>query len=169
MDSEKRERLIQLGTQIAGLRTEIAALQSKLTETVAELDGLVPDSMLSAAPATNGTAPTATPAASPDSTAAATIAAREPPAPKRPELVIPPVIGSLSDQALAVIKANPDRQFSGETITNCLNQMARTAPANLDSVNAALSRLTTDGLILRVERGLYTANPSGMETNARVN
>jgi hypothetical protein len=168
VEATKRERVIQLGAQIAGLRTEVATLQSRLAEAESELDRLFPDATLSPSPATNGAAPAESsggtdgmfstlmsghpPAAAPAATA--------PLVPKRPELIIPSVIGNLSDQALALLKANPSFQLSGEVITNCLNQMARTTPAHLDSVNAALSRLTTDGLILRVERGRYKAKPA---------
>ena len=143
-----------------------------MTEAEAELERLFSDTTPSPNPATNGSVPAATTAESSDGTdgkwfstlmglSAATPVAAEPSAPKQPELTIPPIIGSLSDQALAVLKANPNQMFSGEALTGHLNRMpGRIARANVDSVNAALSRLTTDGLILRVERGLYKAKPA---------
>jgi len=147
MDSEKRERVIQLGAQIIGLRTEIAALQSKLTESEADLDRLFAD-----------TTPSPTPSSLPTTDIGP---ATESPSPKRTLINVPPVIGSLSDQALAILKANSEQMFSGEALTAHLNRMpGRITPANVDSVNAALSRLTTDGLISRVERGLYKAKPT---------
>jgi hypothetical protein len=160
MDSAKRERLIQLGAQIIGLRTEIAPLQSQLVEAEAEWDRLISETTASSSPATNNAA---SPAPEPSDGLEKMLSKFPEPlrVPKRPEPTVPPVIGSLSDQALAVLKANPDLMFSGEAITECLNRMVgRVTSANLDSVNAALSRLTTDGVISRVERGLYRAKPA---------
>jgi hypothetical protein len=160
MDSAKRERVIELGAQITGLRADIASLQSKVMEAEAELEQLFFDTTPSPNPATNGSASVAAPPpAHPSIQAEPPTEARR--APLVPELVLPPVIGNLADQALAILKANSDRQLSGDVITDCMNRMpGRTARANPDSVNAALSRLTTDGLILRVERGLYKAKPA---------
>jgi hypothetical protein len=172
MDSVKRERVIELGAQIAGWRAEIAALQSKVSEAETEIDRLFPDAMASRSSSTDGaTAPVETPADADGSSmngafsklmsrspeALAAIAAEAAPHPKS-QLVIPSVIGNLADQALAVLQANPDRLLTGEVITEGLNRMVgRATLANYDSVNAALSRLATDGMIVRVERGVYRA------------
>lgn len=162
MDAAKRERVIELGVEITQLRADIAALQSDLREKETELDRLFSDTTPSPDSAINGSV--VTPAAhaySHPSLQAEAESSGVGRIPLLPELVVPPVIGNLSEQALAILKANPDRQLSGEAIMNCMNRMAgRTTPALLDSVNAALSRLTTDGLITRVERGLYKAKPA---------
>jgi hypothetical protein len=166
MDAVKRERVIELGVEITEVRADIALLQAKLREKETELDQLFSDAPPSPNPATNGSATgaAATPAhrySHPSLQAEAELSGVPGRVPLLPELIVPPVIGNLADQALAILKANPDRQLSGEIIMTCMNRMAgRTAPALLDSVNAALSRLTTDGLIVRVERGLYKAKPA---------
>jgi len=160
MDVTKRERVIELGAEIKGLRADIASLQLKLAEAETELDRLFSDTTPTPNPAANGSSAatliTTTAYAHPSLQTGTEAPIRT----LRP-LVVPAVIGNLADQALAILKANPDRQLSGDVITDCMNRMeGRTSLANIDSVNAALSRLTTDGAIIRVERGMYKAKPA---------
>jgi hypothetical protein len=165
MDSAKRERLIELGSQIAGWRAEIASFQSKIAEAEIEIDRLFPDNTSSSNPAMDGagppSAPTHTPVLRHPSLVGLQPGAEVPNVrTTEPELVIPSVIGNLADQALAVLKANPDAELSSEVITGCMNRMqGRTSTAASESVNAALSRLASEGLITRVERGIYKVKP----------
>jgi hypothetical protein len=145
MNATQREAIIRLGAKITQLRVELEKAEAELDRLVAAPPQPAPSPKIQRAEP-NG--------------AGGDIFSVTPQTLKTDAVTIPPTIGSLSDQAVAVLKANPTRALSGEIITDCLNRMpGRTSQANVDSVNAALSRLTTDGIIVRVERGLYKAKP----------
>jgi hypothetical protein len=163
MDLAHRERVIQLGALITSLRRDIAELSAKLEIAEAELDHLFEGNEHP-------------PKASPDDIGtpgifetlmrvpSVTGVSENGSQPVPPVLLVhlPPDLGTftLNDQVLALIKANEERSFTPEQITNLLNNnKIRTEPARLESVYAALSRLVSDQAITRVERGLYRAAP----------
>jgi hypothetical protein len=140
-----RERMIEVGAQIAAMRTIVAELHVKLhnaeaglAKAEAEFDRLL------------GT--------NPDAVLTAETAKASPP--RVLGVSIPTYEGGLNDQIVALFKANVMRSFTADEVVAFLNQAnGRTEPVKQDSVYAALSRLVSDesAVIVRLERGLYRA------------
>jgi uncharacterized coiled-coil protein SlyX len=150
MDREIRERIIHLGAQISGARTAIAELrarlkeaESQLAQTEAELDRLIGNNR-----------PT-TLVGGPPVSSTAVISAQ---VGQATGIRLPVCAGTLNDQVVALLRANPNRPFAAEEVFVCLNKMpGRTEPAQRDSVYAALSRVVSDGQVSRLERGTYAS------------
>jgi hypothetical protein len=142
----------QLVSDIIHFQTEIDAYKAKIASTEGEIDRLFPDGPTPVGTSTNGTQ---------NGSFIAALAAEVKdfaPIEQGHRQSFRLSLENLGEQVLAVLKANPLCKFSGDALTTALNEMSgRSTPAMVDSVNAALSRLTSEGAIIRVERGMYQA------------
>jgi len=139
-----RERVIDLSARIAALRAEIDEKRTELVGMERELDGLLNQR-------------TDTPPTVP----APPVSAMPPPAPK--VQVVAPTraaangnqadAGSIGARIKAILEAEPDGEYQAEDFERMM------AGIRVDSIRAALARMTDDEIIVRTRRGYYQAKP----------